>query len=83
MEPRNELIKQILDENKRSWDTNSDSGGDGDIFYTQVVRPLRELRDEGFFERLHEHAANEHGRQVIDRVDIGGSINLEFQASVE
>ena len=77
MEYRDEIRDQVLD-GKRSWNKNSDAGGDADVFYTRVVVPLRELRDEGFFEKLYEHIGNARGRRNIDRVDIGGSINLDY-----
>jgi hypothetical protein len=77
------LIEQILDKNKTSWNKNEDAGGDADRFYTEVVVPLRTLRDEGLFEKLIEHKGNyRHGRSVIDQVHIG-TINYEWDIREE
>lgn len=68
--------QEILD-GKRSWGKNEDAGGDADVFYTEYVLPLRELRDAEMFERLWEHRGSYRGTKVIDRVDILGAVNLD------
>jgi hypothetical protein len=76
---RDEIIQQILDRAKRSWNKNDDAGGDADVFYSEIVVTLRNLRAEGLFETLHEHRGSRHGLTRIDRVDIRGSINYNFR----
>jgi hypothetical protein len=68
----------ILDRGKRSWNKNDDAAGDGDVLYTDYVLPLRSLREEGLSEDLSERTGNYRGRRVIDRVDLRGSINLDY-----
>jgi hypothetical protein len=81
---RSKLIDQILDENKTSWNKNDDAGGDGDVFLAEVVMPLRALRDDGLFERLREHRGSyRHGKSIIDRIDIIGAINYEWDIREE
>ena len=68
--------QEILD-GKRSWGMHQDADGDPDIFYTNVVVPLRELRDNGVFDKLIEIKRNDRGRSDIARIDIVGAVNLD------
>jgi hypothetical protein len=70
----NDLRKRIMDENKRSFNVDTDADGDTDTFFSNYVAPLRELRDRGVIEKLLEH--NNH-KDEVDRVDIVGGINFE------
>lgn len=79
MSERSELEEQILDKAKRSWNKNEDADGDADVFYSQVVLPLRKLRDAGLFEDLREHRGNYRGGSHVDRVDIIGAINIDWE----
>jgi hypothetical protein len=54
-------------------------GEDADVFYTEVVLELRKLRDDGLFDGLHEHRGSRRGSTHVDRVDIHGSVNYEFE----
>lgn len=64
-----ERRQEILD-GRRSWNKDDHALGDADVFYTHIVVPLRELRDQGLFEGLHEARGSRRGSTRIDRVDI-------------
>jgi hypothetical protein len=68
------LRKQIMDENKRSFNVDTDADGDTDTFFSKYVARLRELRDRGVIEKLLEHRNH---KDEVDRVDIVGGINFE------
>jgi hypothetical protein len=70
---RKEVLAQVLD-GKRLW-SNGETGGDGDVFYTQVVIPLRELKYEGVFDTLNEIEFAIDGDTRIVGVEIIGGIN--------
>src|SRR5207237_654825 len=53
-----ERRQEILD-GRKSWNKNNHAAGDGDLFYTQFVLPLRELRDSGLFEGLYEYRGSD------------------------
>jgi hypothetical protein len=72
-----EVRRQILDENKRLWSNAEVDGGDADLFFTQIVAPLRHLKAEGVFDHLDEIKAAIDGRFVIIGVEIVGPINVE------
>lgn len=70
---RNAVRDQILD-GKRMW-SNAEFGGDHDVFFTQVVKPLRELKYEGLFDVLSEIESPIDGEVYIIGVEIIGAIN--------
>jgi hypothetical protein len=78
MSARVELSRQILDHGKRSWNKDTDAAGDADVFLAEIVVPLRALRVEGLFEKLHEHFGNYRGLRLIDRVDVQGAVNYDY-----
>jgi hypothetical protein len=71
-----EIRRQILDEDRRSW-TISECGGDADVFRTQCVAPLRTLQQRGCFE-IYEFCSSVRGRKYVSRVDIISGINLDI-----
>lgn len=52
-----------------------DAGGDFDLFYRDIIVPLRQLMNAGFFERLREHDGRYRDGRRFDRADIIGAIN--------
>lgn len=70
-----EILAQILD-GKRSW-TNAEVNGDFDVFKTQIVDPLRELKYEGVIEELEEVRFAINGESHIAVVEIIGAINYD------
>jgi hypothetical protein len=71
--------KQELLDGKRSWNV-ADAGGDHDIFYSEFVLPLRDLKYAGFFDGLSEHKVNRRGRSDINRLDVLGAINYNAES---
>ncbi len=69
--------QQILDENKRRF-SFADYGNDRDVFFTEVVVPLRSLRAIGAMEKLEEIRLNEDGNTFVAFVDIIGAVNLNL-----
>lgn len=55
-----DILAQILD-GKRRW-ANAEAEGDPDVFKTQVVVPLRQLKYEGVIDQLEEVEAEIEGR---------------------
>lgn len=76
-----EVLAQILD-GKRMW-SNAETGGDHDVFYTQIVTPLRELKYEGVIETLSEIEFPIDGNVYITGVEIIGAINYHHEAEEE
>jgi hypothetical protein len=74
MSYRDDRRQEVLD-GQRSWSVQ-DAGGDADVFYTEFVLPLRDLRAEGMFQKLHEHESSRRGAKIIDRADIPSAINF-------
>jgi hypothetical protein len=70
---RNTIRNQILD-GKRTW-SNAEFGGDHDVFFTEVVKPLRDLKYEGVFDTLSEIEAPIDGEVYVIGVEIIGAIN--------
>jgi hypothetical protein len=73
---RNQIWQQILD-GKRHWTASEDAAGDGDLFFTTVVTPLRELRALGRFDTLEEVPFNVNGESYVGLIEIIGSINFD------
>lgn len=71
-----ERWQEILD-GRKCWNKNDHAKSDSDVFYTQFVLPLRDLRDRGYFDGLHEYRGFYPGSTKVDRIDIKGAINLE------
>lgn len=69
---------EILDQGKRIWSSHADSGDTDDIFYTEFVIPLRELKADGLFENLDEIKSNRRGNPTITQLRIRGSINVDY-----
>ena len=65
----NDLRKQIMDENKRRFDVNSDAAGDMDTFFSSHVAPLRDLQDRGVIE-IKEHRNHKNEVDLVDVVAI-------------
>jgi len=74
MEPREERRQELLD-GKRIWSV-ADAGGDHDVFFSDFVVPLRDLKYAGFFDDSLEHKAHRRGGIRIDQVRISGAINF-------
>jgi hypothetical protein len=79
MSQRKDLIREILDHGKRSWDAQTDAGGKTDVFLMEIVMPLRKLERDGLFPELDEQASNHDGIRKIDKVSIEGAVNLDFK----
>jgi hypothetical protein len=69
-----DLRKQILEENKRSFNVNTHADGDMDTFFAHYAAGLRQFRDRGVIEKLVQHC---NRKDEVDRVDIVGGINSE------
>jgi hypothetical protein len=80
MSSREEIIENILNHGKRSWNKADDCDGDTDVFYSEIVVELRTLHDEGLFENLREHQGSRRASTHTGRVDIKGSINYNFRS---
>ena len=72
-----EILAQVLD-GKRSW-SNAEVKGDPDVFKTQVIVPLRELKYEGVIDQLEEVEAAIDGEVHIVMVEIIGAINYHHE----
>jgi hypothetical protein len=70
---RKEVLAQVLD-GKRIW-SNAETRGDHDVFYTQIVTPLRELKYDGVIDALNEIEYSIDGDTHIIGVEIIGGIN--------
>jgi hypothetical protein len=70
---RNAILSQIL-HGKHMW-SNTDVDGDHDVFFTQVVTPLRELKYAGVFDALSEVESPIDGEVYITGIEIIGAIN--------
>ena len=69
--------QQILAEiraGKRSW--SYAPTGDYDVFRTQVIEPLRQLKYDGVIQALSEVESRENGTTRVVTVHIIGAINL-------
>jgi hypothetical protein len=78
---RSQVLAQVLD-GKRSW-SHAVVNGDFDVFKTEIVAPLRELRGEGIVEQLSEISAAIDGDVYIIGVDIIGAINYHPADDIE
>jgi hypothetical protein len=72
MRPLGQRRQEIVD-GKRIWDYN-EYGADPEVFYTEVVGPLRELKELGMIRRLSEIEREVNGRKAVVRVDITGHV---------
>lgn len=79
MSQRKDLIREILDYGKRSWNAQSDTGGETDVFLMEIVMPLRKLEREGLFPELDEQVGDYNGVRKIDKVRIEGEVNPDFE----
>lgn len=79
MSQRKDLIREIRDYGKRSWNAQSDSAGKTDVFLMEIVMPLRRLEREGLFPELDEQVGNYNGVRKVDKVSIEGEVNLNFE----
>jgi hypothetical protein len=75
---KKDRYQEILD-GKRAWNKNDNAGGDPDVFYSQFVIPLRDLKHEGLFDKLVEHTGNYRGRSDIDILHLIGAVDPEFR----
>jgi hypothetical protein len=73
--PTEALLKIILDTGKRSFSVEDVPGNDRDVFYSEYVVPLRQLRSRGVVEDLDEVRFNVDGESYVASVDIIGGIN--------
>jgi hypothetical protein len=70
---RKEIYAQVLN-GKRHW-SNSETDGDDDAFFTEVITPLRELKYERIIDTLSEIEfaidGNVHivGEEIIDAIN--------------
>jgi hypothetical protein len=68
-----QILAEIRD-GKRSW--SCAPSGDYDIFRTQVVEPLRQLKYDGVIQALSEVESRENGMTRIIAVHIIGAVDL-------
>jgi len=79
MSQRKDLIREIRDYGKRSWNAQADAAGEADVFLMEIVMPLRRLEREGLFSALDEQVGNYNGVRKVDKVSIAGEVNSEFE----
>jgi hypothetical protein len=65
-----EKILDQLRNGKRSWTLDDVQDRNPDVFYTEVVCPLRNLHSDGYFVDYNEHYCLINGRACVDRVDV-------------
>ena len=70
---RQQILAEIAD-GKRSW--SYAPSGDYEIFRTQVVEPLRQLKYDGIIQALSEVESRENGTTRVIAVHIIGPIDL-------
>jgi len=80
MSQRKDLIREILDQGKRSWNAQTDTAGETDVFLMEIVMPLRKLERQGLFSELDEHLGNYNGVRKVDKVRIEGEVNPDFES---
>jgi hypothetical protein len=80
MSQRKDLIREILDHGKRSWNAQTDTAGETDVFLMEIVMPLRKLERQGLFPVLDEHLGNYNGVRKVDKVRIEGEVNPDFES---
>ncbi len=73
---KDKIRQEILD-GKKSWSVKERTTKAYDLFEVEVVRPLRELFADGFFEDLREIPKPLLGEPQIGQVKILGLVNLE------
>jgi len=69
-----EILAQIRD-GKRFW-SSAERGNDFDVFRSEVVEPLRQLKYAGVIRALSEIEAIVAGRERITGVEILGEIKI-------
>lgn len=79
MNPCLEQRKGELLDGRRKWDYQSDAAGDYDVFYSEFVVPLRELKCAGFFSEARERKINSRGGIYIGSFTILGAVNYNAQ----
>jgi hypothetical protein len=72
---KDKIRQEILD-GRKSWSVEERTAKAYDLFEVQVVRPLRELFAEGFFEDLREIPKPLLGEPRVGQVKIFGLVNL-------
>jgi hypothetical protein len=70
---RQQILAEIRD-GKRSWSYSP--SGNYDVFRTQVVEPLRQLKYDGVIQALSEIESRENGTTQVIAVHIIGAVNL-------
>jgi hypothetical protein len=71
---------ELLD-GKRTRNYQQDAGGDCDVFFSECVQPLRDLKYAGFFDDLRERKLNTRGGSHIASVHIIGAISYNATAT--
>ena len=80
MSQRKDLIREILDHGKRSWNAQTDTGGETDVFLMEIVMPLRKLERKGCSLSLDEQLGDYNGVRKVDKVRIEGEVNPDFES---
>jgi hypothetical protein len=70
---RHYIVTEIRD-GKRTW--SYAPGGDYDVFRTQVVEPLRQLKYDGVIQALSEVESRANGTTRVIAVHIIGAVDL-------
>jgi len=70
---RPQILAEIRD-GKRSW--SYAPGGDYEVFRTQVVEPLRQLKYDGVIQALSEIESRDNGRTRVIAVGIIGAVDF-------
>jgi len=78
MEALEQTKKELLD-GKRSWNYQEDAGGDHDVFFSEFVVPLRELKSAGFFDDARERKLNTRGGSRVASFHVIGAINYNAE----
>ena len=73
-----QILAQIRD-GKRFW-SSAERGNDLDVFRSEVVEPLRQLKYTGVIRALSETEAIVAGRERITGVEIIGGIKMSAEA---
>jgi hypothetical protein len=71
---RQQILAEIRD-GKRSW--SYAPSGEYEVFRTQVVEPLRQLKYDGVIQALSEIESRDNGMTRVIAVHIIGAVNLD------
>jgi hypothetical protein len=74
--------QEVID-GKSKWTCQADGGGDSDVFHTEFVVPLRELKFDGMFDEVLEIMGSRHGKLHVRTIKVLSAINYDHPAPDE